>query len=127
MKSTNTLMIMAVISGLLAANTATLSQISTNQPTNPAPTTTHEWSITAQLTRIDNAVQLTDIQKVKLQASLSEIKNSIEVLKGQKMNWKDRLAAAKSIRERMDKKLKDVLTAAQYAKLHSDSQQHSHK
>lgn len=120
-------MIMTVITGLLAANTAALSQISTNQPAGTATITAHEWSIEAQLIRIDKSVRLTDTQKVKLQASLGEIKSSIEALKGQKMDWKDRLAATKDIRERMDKKLKDVLTAAQYAKLHSDTQQSSRK
>ena len=61
------------------------------------------------------------------QGQIVSSNHSIKALKSQKMEWKDRLAAAKSIRERMDKKLKDVLTAAQYAKLYSDSQQSSRK
>lgn len=90
MKSTNTLMIMTVITVLLAANTTALSQISTNQSANPAPTATHEWSIESEVTQIDNAVKLTDAQKEKVTAALEERRTAIVELKAQK--WNGRIA-----------------------------------
>lgn len=127
MKSTNTLMIMTVITVLLAANTTALSQISTNQSANPAPTATHEWSIESEVTQIDNAVKLTDAQKEKVTAALEERRTAIVELKAQKMEWKDRCTAAKNIREQTEKKITNVLTMAQYAAYDAARQKPSRK
>lgn len=72
-------------------------------------------SVDAQLKRIDEAVTLTDEQKPKVKAALEEQAKALQ--EARNAAPEDRRAKFQAARTDFNKKLKEILTPEQYAKL----------
>jgi periplasmic protein CpxP/Spy len=112
------LAVVALLSGVASSN----AQPSTNTP--PGGRQGARGGVEAQLTRLSEALKLTDDQKPKVKAILEEqIKKQAELRGDTALAQEDRRSKMQAMREETAKKMKEVLTADQFKKYEEFAQQ----
>ena len=118
MKLTKTFALVALVAGnLLAGNTALQAQDNTNTPPAGTPPGGSGMRGRPNFEAISKQLELTDDQKPKVKAVLEDLqKQSRELRQDTSLSQEDRHAKMKEIRDGASAKLKDILTADQFAK-----------
>ena len=118
MKLNKTLALAALVAGsLFAGSVALQAQDNTNTPPAGAPPGGHGMRGRPNFEMIAKQLELTDDQKPKVKPIVEDMqKQASELRKDTSLSQEDRRAKMKEIREAATAKLKDILTADQFAK-----------
>lgn len=107
--------IMAAASLLAAAPAVYAQSTNENGGATPPARPPRGMSVEAEMARIDKAVTLTDAEKPKVKAALEERNTAIQAARdGDQSEARTKMRAA---RDDFNKKMKDILTPEQFAKL----------
>jgi periplasmic protein CpxP/Spy len=126
MKFTKTSLVIMAVTGLLAFSSSSRAQTNT-PPGGPGARQgngARGRNAEQQLAQYSEQLKLTDAQKPKVKAALEEQTKKLQELRGDTtMSQQDRRAKMQTIREDLDKKMKEILTADQYKKYEELQQQ----